>query len=45
MILTLANVRQGNLPKTGGAGLQLPILLGGVLIAAGALMGRRRVVA
>ncbi|MCQ4608394.1 LPXTG cell wall anchor domain-containing protein [Corynebacterium sp. CCUG 60159] len=45
MILTLANVRQGNLPKTGGAGLQLPIVLGGVLIAAGALMGRRRVVA
>ena len=45
MILTLANVRQGNLPKTGGMGVQLPILLGGVLIAAGALVGRRRVVA
>lgn len=45
MVLTLANVRQGNLPKTGGMGVQLPILLGGVLIAAGALVGRRRVAA
>ncbi|WP_421628640.1 DUF6923 family protein [Corynebacterium pseudogenitalium] len=44
-VLTVANVRQGNLPKTGGSGLQLPILLGGALIAAGALVGRRRVVA
>ena len=43
--LQVANVREGNLPKTGGAGLQLPILLGGVLIAAGALMGRRKVAA
>ena len=45
MVLTLANVRQGNLPKTGGMGVQLPILLGGVLIAAGALVGRRRIAA
>lgn len=45
MVLTLANVRQGNMPKTGGAGLQLPILLGGALIAAGALVGRRKVAA
>lgn len=43
--LEVANVRQGNMPKTGGAGLQLPILFGGVLIAAGALMGRRKVAA
>ncbi|OEX93974.1 hypothetical protein A0K93_09560 [Corynebacterium sp. BCW_4722] len=43
--LQVANVRQGNLPKTGGSGLQLPILLGGALIAAGALMGRRKVAA
>ena len=42
-ILAVANVRQGNMPKTGGAGLQLPILFGGALIAAGALMGRRKV--
>lgn len=45
MVLTLANVRQGNMPKTGGIGLQLPILLGGALIAAGALVGRRKVAA
>ena len=44
-ILAVANVRQGNLPKTGGVGVQLPILLGGALIAAGALMGRRKVAA
>ncbi|OHR24109.1 LPXTG cell wall anchor domain-containing protein [Corynebacterium sp. HMSC034A01] len=43
--LEVANVRQGNMPKTGGAGVQLPILLGGTLIAAGALMGRRKVAA
>lgn len=43
--LEIANVRQGDLPKTGGAGLQLPILLGGALIAAGALVGRRKVAA
>ena len=42
-VLTVANVRQGDLPKTGGTGLQLPILLGGALIAAGALVGRRKV--
>ena len=43
--LQVANVRQGDLPKTGGAGLQLPVLFGGALIAAGALMGRRKVAA
>lgn len=43
--LQVANVRQGNMPKTGGVGVQLPILFGGVLIAAGALMGRRKVAA
>lgn len=42
-VITVANVRQGNLPKTGGVGIQLPILLGGALTAAGALMGRRKV--
>jgi len=44
-VIAVANVRQGELPKTGGAGLQLPILFGGALIAAGALMGRRKVAA
>ncbi len=44
-VIAVANVRQGNLPKTGGVGVQLPILLGGALIAAGALMGRRKVAA
>lgn len=44
-VITVANVRQGNLPKTGGMGVQLPILLGGALIAAGAYMGRRKVAA
>lgn len=43
--LQVANVRQGNLPKTGGMGVQLPILLGGALIAAGALIGRRKIAA
>lgn len=43
--LEVANVRQGNMPKTGGAGVHLPILFGGALIAAGALMGRRKVAA
>lgn len=43
--LQVANVRQGNMPKTGGVGVQLPILIGGALIAAGALMGRRKVTA
>ncbi|NJJ04464.1 LPXTG cell wall anchor domain-containing protein [Corynebacterium coyleae] len=41
--LQVANVRQGDLPKTGGVGLQLPILFGGALIAAGVLVGRRKV--
>lgn len=43
--LQVANVRQGDLPKTGGAGLELPVLFGGALIAAGALIGRRKVAA
>lgn len=43
--LQVANVRQGDLPKTGGVGLQLPILFGGALIAAGVLVGRRKVAA
>lgn len=45
VFLAVANVRKGNLPKTGGVGLQLPILVGGALIAAGALMGRRKAAA
>ncbi len=40
-ILTLANVRQGNLPKTGGYGLQVPLLLSSVLILFGTALGRR----
>lgn len=39
--IQVANVRQGDLPKTGGYGLQVPILLGSVLIAAGSIIGRR----
>ena len=45
VVVAVGDVRQGNMPKTGGAGLQLPILFGGILIAAGALMGRRNVAA
>ena len=39
--LQVANVRQGNLPKTGGYGLQVPLLLSSVLILFGAALGRR----
>ena len=45
IIMEVAAVRQGNLPKTGGMGVQLPALLGGALIAAGALVGRRKAAA
>lgn len=41
----VANIRQGDLPKTGGAGLQLPLLLSGAIIAAGVLVGRRKAAA
>lgn len=41
-VMTVANIRQGNLPETGGMGIQLPALLGGALVAAGAFLGRRR---
>lgn len=44
-LLKVTDVRRGELPHTGGAGVHLPILFGGVLIAAGALMGRRKVAA
>lgn len=44
-LLKVTDVRRGELPHTGGVGVQLPILLGGALIAAGALMGRRKVAA
>lgn len=45
LVIAVGDVRQGSLPATGGAGLQLPILFGGALIVAGALMGRRKVAA
>lgn len=41
-VMTVANIRQGNLPKTGGLGVQFPALLGGALVAAGVFLGRRR---
>ena len=40
--LELANVRQGNLPKTGGPGLQAPLALSTVLMLVGAALARRR---
>lgn len=45
IIMEVADVRQGNLPKTGGVGIQIPALLGGALIAAGVLVGRRKTAA
>lgn len=44
-LLKVTDIRRGELPHTGGVGVQLPILFGGALIAAGALMGRRKVAA
>ena len=38
----LANVRQGNLPKTGGHGVQVPLAVSSILILLGAALGRRR---
>lgn len=40
---TVANIRQGNLPSTGGNGVHLPIVIGSVTICIGAFLGRRRV--
>ena len=44
-VLTLANVLQGDLPKTGGRGVGVTTALGLLIAAAGALMAnsRRRV--
>ena len=42
LVIAVGDVRQGNLPATGGVGIQLPILLGGALIATGAMLGRRK---
>ena len=39
---TIANVWIGDLPKTGGNGIAPWLLLGGVIMAAGALLGNRR---
>ena len=39
---TVANIRQGNLPSTGGNGVHLPIVIGSVTICIGAFLGRRR---
>ena len=41
-ILTLANVRQGDLPKTGGIGVGVTTALGLLIAAAGALMANNR---
>ncbi|WP_272913558.1 SpaA isopeptide-forming pilin-related protein [Corynebacterium pilosum] len=43
--LAIANVRAGELPKTGGAGVGLWIAAGILLIAAGAIGARRRAIA
>ena len=40
--LKVANIRQGNLPRTGGAGLLVPTLAGFAIVALGAAMGARR---
>lgn len=40
--LKVANVRQGNLPKTGGIGLFAPTVAGFLVIGLGAVMGTRR---
>ena len=40
--LKVANVRQGNLPKTGGAGLLAPTVAGFLVIGLGVVMGTRR---
>lgn len=42
VFVQLANVRQGNLPKTGGPGLQAPLALSTVLMLFGAALARRR---
>lgn len=39
---TVANIRQGNLPSTGGNGVHLPIVIGSVTICIGAFLGKRR---
>lgn len=38
----VANIRQGNLPSTGGNGVHLPIVIGSVTICIGAFLGKRR---
>lgn len=40
--ITVVNIRQGNLPRTGGAGLFLPTLVGFAVVALGVAMGTRR---
>lgn len=40
--LKIANIRQGDLPRTGGAGLLVPTLAGFVIVALGAALGARR---
>ncbi|WP_133064818.1 vWA domain-containing protein [Corynebacterium hadale] len=44
VFLGVANVRQGNLPKTGGHGLQTPLAVSTVLMLFGAALARRRAV-
>ncbi|MBL7286681.1 hypothetical protein FPH17_08985 [Corynebacterium godavarianum] len=44
VFLSVANVRQGNLPKTGGRGLQAPLAVSTVLMLFGAALARRRAV-
>ena len=40
--ITVANIRQGNLPRTGGAGLLVSTLVGFAIVALGVAMGTRR---
>lgn len=40
--LQVANIRQGDLPKTGGLGLQVPAVVGALIVALGAGLLRRR---
>ena len=42
IIMGVANVRQGNLPKTGGIGIGVTTVLGLLIVAAGGLIANKR---
>lgn len=42
-VMTVADVRRGDLPKTGGVGVGVPMLTGLLIVAAGIFTARRRV--